>query len=53
MEVENLVKPFGDLDSPLMVLSSCPSRTTDYPAFATAYDMSNTCVYDMFTKLSR
>jgi len=54
MEPESLVKPFGSLDDPLLVVSSYPTNdpmSTVHLAYGTTNDMSSICMFMMYMKL--
>ena len=54
MREELLVKPFGSLDDPLLVLTSYPTldpTSTVHLAYGMTNDMSNQCMSRLYTKL--
>ncbi|KAJ4324335.1 hypothetical protein N0V94_001395 [Neodidymelliopsis sp. IMI 364377] len=51
MEIKHFVKPMGDTNQPLIILSSYSTTTKANTEFATVNDLSNTCIFRLYTKL--
>lgn len=50
-EAKHLVKPVGDTQQPLVLLSSYPTFTTVHPDFRTTDDLSNPSIRTLYSKL--
>jgi hypothetical protein len=50
-DIKHLVRPIGDLNQPLIILSSYPTMTSANNNYATVNDPSNTCMFRLYAKL--
>jgi len=46
-----MVKTAGDLNQPLVLLSSYPTQTTSWRDYTTTHDLSNYCMFMLYAKL--